>query len=72
MHRVRILVSRAHRDVPLSEQERILISNFTRGLLDKKLAIDIATVNPTSSSEAKRIATSVDAIFAEQKARQSY
>ena len=72
MHRVRMLVIRAHRDVPRSEQERILVSNFTRGLLDKKLAIHLATVNPTSSSEAERIATSGDAMIAEQKARQRY
>lgn len=72
MHRVRMLVIRAHRDIPRAEQERILVSNFIRGLLDKKLAIYLATLNPTSSLEAERIATSGDAMISEQRARQPF
>lgn len=65
-----MFVIRAHRDVPRAEQERILVFNFTRGLLDKKLAIHLCTVNPTSSSEAERIAGSGNAMIAQQKAWQ--
>lgn len=71
-HRVRMLVILAHLDSPLSEQERILESNFTCGLLDRKLANHLATVNQTSLSAAERIATSKNAIKTKQKARQRY
>lgn len=39
---------------------------------DKKLAIYLAKVNPTSSSKAKEIAISGDATIAKQKARKRY
>lgn len=72
MHRVKMLVIRAHRDVLRLEQERIFVLNITRSLFDKKLAIYLATVNPTSSLEAERIATICYAMIAEQKARKRY
>lgn len=67
-----MLVIRTNRDVPRSKQKRILVSNFTLKLLDKKLAIYFATVNPTSSTEAERIATSGNAMIAKLKAWQRY
>lgn len=71
-NRVRMLFIRAHRDVPRAEQKRILVSNFTRELFDKKLAFHLRTVNPISTSKAKNVATTGDAMIAEQKARQRH
>lgn len=51
MHRVRMLVIGAHLNIQRADQERLLLSSFTRGQLDKKLAIHVATVNRTTSSK---------------------
>jgi hypothetical protein len=70
MNRVRLLVIKAHRTLAHEERERILVANFIRGLADKKLAVYMATVNPSTSADAERIATAGEAMQSEQRARQ--
>jgi len=72
MNRVRQLVLRAHRDLSHVQRERILVSNFIRGLFNKSLATFLATVNPSTAAEAERIASSGDAINKARKSAGAY
>jgi len=72
MNRIRLLVIRAHRDLSHEQRERILVSNFVRGLWNKSLATYFATVNPKTAAEAKRIAGSGEAIYRARKSAQTF
>ena len=71
MSRVRLLVIRAHRFATHAQREEYLISAFTNGLYDGQLALHIATVNPSTSSEAERIALAGESMRKEFRSRKS-
>ena len=71
MLRLRLLVLKAHPDMPHAHRERILITSFVNGLYDRQLAASLAVVKPTSASEAQRIASEGEAVRRETRSRRT-
>ncbi len=71
MHRVRLLVLKAHPNLEHSALERILITSFMLGLHDKQLAASLAVVKVQTSAEAERLASEGEAVRRDQKSRNS-
>ena len=59
MHRVRLLVLKAHPTFEHSARERILITSFMLGLYDRQLAASLAVVKVQTTAEAERLAAEV-------------
>lgn len=64
MHRVRMLVILTQCDVSPAYQKQILVSNILQSLLENKLAIYLATVNPTLFLKERQMAKSENAMIA--------
>ncbi len=56
MHRVRLLVLKAHQTLDHTAREHILITSFMLRLHDKQLAASLAVVKIQTAAEAKRLA----------------
>ena len=72
MHRVRLLVLKAHPNLEHSARERILITSFMLGLHDKQLAASLAVVKVQTAAEAERLAAEGEAVRKDQKSRRSF
>ena len=53
MHRARLLVVKAYRDLAHGARERILITSFLSGLADRQLVASLAVAKISSSSDAR-------------------
>ena len=71
MHRVRLLVLKAHHNLEHSARERILITSFMLGLYDKQLAALLAVVKVQTAAEAERLAAEGETVRRDQKSRKS-
>ena len=71
MHRVRLLVLKAHPNLENSAHERILITNFMLGLHDKQHAAFVAVVKVQAATEAVRLAAERLRVRRDQKSRKS-
>ena len=71
MHRVRLLVLKAHPDLDSASRERILVTSFRMGLYDRQLAASLAVVRLTTAAEAERLAAEGDAVRHDQRSRRS-
>ena len=71
MHRVRLLVLKAHPNLEHSARERILITSFMLGLNDKQLETSLAVVKVQTAAEAERLAAKGEAVRRDQKSRKS-
>ncbi len=69
MHRVQLLVLKAHPNLEHSARERILITSFLLGLHDKQLAASLAVVKVQTAAEAERLAAEGEAVRRNQKSR---
>ena len=56
MHRVRLLVLKAHPTFKDAARKRILITSFMLGLFDRQLAANLAVVKVQTAAEAERLA----------------
>ncbi len=71
MHRVRLLVLKAHPTLEHSARECILITSFMLGLHDKQLAASLAVVKVQTAAEAERLAAEGEAVRLDHKSRKS-
>ena len=71
MHRVRLLVLKAHPDVSAAARERILVHHFLVGLHDKQLAASLAVAKVQTASEAERLAAEGESVRRDQRSRRS-
>ena len=71
MHRVRLLVLKAHLNLEHSARERILVTSFMLGLHNKQLAASLAVVKVQTAAEAERLAAEGEAVRRDQKSRKS-
>ncbi len=71
MHRVRLLVLKAHPNLKHLARERILITSFMFGLHDKQLASSLAAVKVQTAAEAERLSAEGEAVRRDQKSRKS-
>jgi hypothetical protein len=69
MHRVRLLVLKAHPDVSAAARERILVHHFLVGLHDKQLAASLAVAKVQTASEAERLAAEGLSVRHDQRSR---
>ena len=71
MHRVRLLVLKAHPDATAAARERILVHHFLVGLHDKQLAASLAVAKVQTASEAERLAAEGESVRQDQRSRRS-
>ena len=71
MHRVRLLVLKAHPDLDSTSRERILVTSFRMGLYDRQLAASFAVARLQTAAEAERLAAEGKAVRHDQKSRRS-
>ena len=71
MHRVRLLVLKAHPNLEHRARERILVTSFLLGLHDRQLAASLAVVKIQTAAEAERLAAEGEAVRREQKSRRT-
>ena len=69
MHRVRLLVLKAHPTLEHAARERILISSFMLGLYDRQLAANLAVVKVQTAAEAERLAAEGEVVRRDQRTR---
>ena len=69
MHRVRLLVLKAHPNLEHSARERILITSFMLGFHDKQLATLLAVVKVQTAADAERLAVKAEAVRRDQNSR---
>ena len=69
MHRLRLLVLKAHPDLAHEHRERILVTSFVNGLYDRRLAESLAVVKPKTAAEAERIAAEGEAVRRDTRSR---
>ena len=67
MHRVRLLVLKAHPNLEHSASERILITSFMLGLHDKQLSASFEVVKVQTAAETKRLVAKGEAVRRHQK-----
>ena len=71
MHRVRLLVLKAHPNLEHSAREHIHITSFKLELHDKELAASLAVVKVQRATEAERLVAEGEAVRRDQKSRKS-
>ena len=71
MHRVRLLVLKAHPKLDHVSRERILIHHFMIGLYDKQLAANLAVVKVQTAAEAERLAAEGESVRRDQRSRRT-
>ena len=71
MHRIRLLVLKAHPTFEHSARKRIFITSFMLGLYDKQLAASLAVVKMQTAAEAERLAAKGEAVRFDQKSIKS-
>ncbi len=71
MHRVRLLVLKAHPDLDSTSRERILVTSFRMGLYDRQLAASLAVARLQTAAEAERLAAEGEAVRHDQRSRRS-
>ena len=69
MHRVRLIVLKAHPTLEHSARERILITSFMLGFHDKQLAASLAVVKVQTVEEEERLAAEGEAVRRDLKSR---
>ena len=69
MHRVRLVVPKAHPTLEHSARERILITSFMLGLHDKQLAASLTVVKVQIGAEAERLTAEGEAVRRDQMSR---
>ncbi len=69
MHRVRLLVLKAHSTLEHTARERIFITSFMLGLHDRQLAASLAVVKIQTAAEAERLAAEKEVVRRDQKSR---
>ena len=71
MHRVRLLVLKAHPNLEHSTRERILITSLLLGFHDRQLAASLAVVKVQTAADRERLAVEGEAVRRYQKSRKS-
>ena len=71
MHRVRLLVLKAHPNLDHTSRERILVTSFMLGLYDKQLAANLAVVKVQTAADAERLAAEGEAVRRDQKTKRT-
>ena len=69
MHRVRLLVLKAHPTLDHSARERILITSFILGLHDRQLAANLTVVKIQTAAQTERLAAEGEVVRRDQKSR---